>query len=37
MAEEKSLDIAIADMASVLRPHLSIIDGTIGFFNTSYE
>jgi len=28
--EEKSLDIAIADMASVLRPHLSIIDGTIG-------
>jgi len=24
------LDIAIADMASVLRPHLSIIDGTIG-------
>jgi hypothetical protein len=27
---EKPLDIAIADMASVLRPHLSIIDGTIG-------
>jgi hypothetical protein len=28
--DEKSLDIAIADMSSVLRPHLSIIDGTIG-------
>ena len=28
--EEKPLDIAIADMSSVLRPHLSIIDGTIG-------
>jgi uncharacterized protein (DUF362 family) len=28
--EERPLDIAIADMASVLRPHLSIIDGTIG-------
>ncbi len=27
---EKSLDIAIADMATVLLPHLSIIDGTIG-------
>jgi len=27
---EKPLAIAIADMASVLRPHLSIIDGTIG-------
>ena len=27
---EKPLDIAIADMTSVLRPHLSIIDGTIG-------
>lgn len=27
--EEKPLDIAIADMASVLRPHLAIIDGTI--------
>jgi prephenate dehydratase len=26
---EKSLNIAIADMASVLKPHLSIIDGTI--------
>ncbi len=28
--KEKPLDTAIADMASVLRPHLSIIDGTIG-------
>jgi len=28
--KEKPLDIAIADMSSVLRPHLSIIDGTIG-------
>ena len=28
--EEKPLDIAIADMSSVLRPHLSIIDGTVG-------
>jgi len=28
--EEKPLDIAISDMSSVLRPHLSIIDGTIG-------
>jgi len=28
--QEKTLDIAIADMASVLRPHLSIIDGTVG-------
>ncbi len=28
--EEKSLNIAIADMATVLTPHLSIIDGTIG-------
>ncbi len=27
---QKSLDIAIADMASLLRPHLTIIDGTIG-------
>ncbi len=27
---EKPIDIAIADMSSVLRPHLSIIDGTIG-------
>jgi len=28
--DEKTLDIAIADLSSVLRPHLSIIDGTIG-------
>jgi len=28
--DARSLDIAIADMAGVLRPHLSIIDGTIG-------
>jgi uncharacterized protein (DUF362 family) len=28
--EDKSLNVAIADMASVLRPHLSIIDGTVG-------
>ena len=28
--EDRSLDIAIADMASVLCPHLAIIDGTIG-------
>ena len=27
---EKPIDIAIADMASVLRPHLAIIDGTVG-------
>jgi prephenate dehydratase/uncharacterized protein (DUF362 family) len=27
---DKSLDVAIADMASVLRPHLAIIDGTVG-------
>jgi uncharacterized protein (DUF362 family) len=26
----KSLDVAIADMASVLRPQLSIVDGTVG-------
>lgn len=27
---DKSLNIAITDMSSVLRPHLSVIDGTIG-------
>ncbi len=27
---EKTLNIAIADMSSILRPHLSIVDGTIG-------
>jgi len=28
--EDKPIDIAIADLSSVLRPHLSIIDGTVG-------
>jgi prephenate dehydratase len=28
--DDKPLNVAIADMASVLRPHLSIIDGSIG-------
>jgi uncharacterized protein (DUF362 family) len=28
--DDKPLNVAIADMASVLRPHLSIIDGTVG-------
>ncbi|MDY6987567.1 MAG: DUF362 domain-containing protein [Thermodesulfobacteriota bacterium] len=28
--EEKPIDIAIADLSGVLRPHLAIIDGTIG-------
>jgi uncharacterized protein (DUF362 family) len=28
--DEKPIDIAIADMSSVLHPHLSIIDGTVG-------
>ena len=27
--DEKPIDIAIADMSSILKPHLSIIDGTI--------
>ena len=27
---EKSINIAIADLSGVLRPHLSIIDGTVG-------
>lgn len=27
---EKPLNVAIADMASVLRPHFSVIDGTVG-------
>jgi len=27
---DKPLDVAIADMASVLRPHLAIVDGTVG-------
>lgn len=29
-SDEKPIDIAIADMSSVLRPHLAIIDGTVG-------
>lgn len=29
-SDEKPINIAIADMASVLRPHLAIIDGTVG-------
>jgi uncharacterized protein (DUF362 family) len=28
--DEKPIDIAIADLSRVLRPHLSIIDGTVG-------
>lgn len=28
--DEKPVDIAIADMSGVLRPHLAIIDGTVG-------
>ena len=28
--EEKPLDIAISDLSKALRPHLSIIDGTVG-------
>ncbi len=27
---EKPIDVAIADLSSVLRPHLAIIDGTVG-------
>lgn len=29
-SDDKSLNVAIADMATVLRPHLAIIDGTVG-------
>ena len=29
-SDEKSINVAIADMSEVLRPHLSIIDGTVG-------
>jgi len=29
-SNEKPIDIAIADMSGVIRPHLSIIDGTVG-------
>ena len=28
--DEKPIDIAIADLSAVLRPHLSVIDGTVG-------
>jgi len=29
-SDEKPINVALADMASVLRPHLAIIDGTVG-------
>jgi len=29
-SDEKSINVAISDMTGVLRPHLSIIDGTVG-------
>ena len=29
-SDKKPIDVAIVDMASVLRPHLAIIDGTVG-------
>ncbi len=29
-SDEKPINVAIADMSSVLRPHLAIIDGTVG-------
>ena len=29
-SDDKPIDVAIADMSSVLRPHLAIIDGTVG-------
>ncbi len=29
-SDEKPIDVAIADMSSVLRPHLAVIDGTVG-------
>ncbi len=29
-ADDKPIDVAIADLASVLLPHLSVIDGTVG-------
>lgn len=29
-SDEKPINVALADMATVLRPHLAIIDGTIG-------
>jgi len=29
-SDEKPIDVAITDMSSVLRPHLAVIDGTVG-------
>ena len=29
-SDRKPIDVAIADMASVLRPHLALVDGTVG-------
>ncbi|HUT88775.1 MAG TPA: DUF362 domain-containing protein [Thermoguttaceae bacterium] len=29
-SDHKPIDVAIADMSSVLRPHLAVIDGTVG-------
>lgn len=29
-SKERPLDVAIADMSSLLRPHLAIVDGTVG-------
>ena len=29
-SDDKPLDVAIADLSSVLRPHLALIDGTVG-------
>jgi uncharacterized protein (DUF362 family) len=29
-SHDKPIDVAIADMSSVLRPHLAVIDGTVG-------
>jgi uncharacterized protein (DUF362 family) len=29
-SDDKPIDVAIADMSSVLRPHLALIDGTVG-------
>lgn len=29
-SDEKPINVAIADMSSVLRPHLAVIDGTVG-------
>ena len=29
-SQQKPIDVAIADMSSVLRPHLAVVDGTVG-------